>query len=205
MIITEARLSANRRFYGQNELDYQFVPAGYSWVEDYFDYLHGASRPGVSLGEILNVAIVFAFWKKIPVLPADRTWIGLQHQVGGHACNNPSFIATEIFVRPNLYGALRQIARDRWPGGRAGWDGAHYSWGSIPKEAIARYRSELAGMGLSYSGDRLCEGIYPFDATQQNLDVVAEAPLSLASLGVNDNEMANRVEASFLILAPNSD
>jgi hypothetical protein len=160
---------------------------------------------GTSAADMMTVKVVFAFLGSVPELTVTPTWIAIRHQAVGYACEQHRFIATELNARQYLLERLRQIARDRWPGGRAGWKG-HGSLGNLRGNALElnAYRSELTKIGLHYSGEWITEGIYPIDATQANLDALCEEKLSLWELGLGGTDSA-AIRAAVLVLAPNSD
>ena len=194
MEVTERLLSSCRRLYAVDELAYEqlHIPEGdFCWVEKHFDHLLTPWAPQMQEVACVNIAVVFSFLARVPILPLDRTWLALQHQVGGHACMHRYLIATELRVHPDLYDGLRAIARRRW----GSWHGGRTGAAETNEAAVATYRSELADLGLTYSGEWITQAIYPIDASQSNLDRLSDRPVTLAELGVDGDAMAKRLGA----------
>lgn len=220
MLITEEDIADPRRKFAINgklpyhiastrgrTFDFSIPEGSFGWVEGHYGSLRAPWYRGCAPCDLLEIVVLLAFMKRVPKLPAGRQWFALRHQADGLSCGQYYFIATQIVVKASLYSTLRQVARDRYPGGQAGWDGSHFSSSErFPDdELLLDYRSQIAERGLEYSGKWLVESIYPLDASPQNLDILSEDPLTMADLGISTNTDVEDTGAMFLIVTANSD
>ena len=124
----------------------------------------------------LKIVMTLAFTRRIPPLKPGRTWLGLEHQCGGLACEQQRMIATPLNPRPSMISPFLEIARE----GYCGDNGHFYRGAPILASRIVSYFTALARIGLDCecTYPHLTEALYPIDATQDNLDRIAtDAPL----------------------------
>jgi hypothetical protein len=121
--------------------------------------------------ERLEIVLVLAFTRNVPVLKPGREWLALDHQAGGHSCERQSMIATRLTPRPSVLSSLRLIAREGY-GAQNGW----FQRDTVLSSRIVAYVAALARIGVDCecTWSYLTESLYPIDATQGNLDRVAE-------------------------------
>src|SRR5262249_34823732 len=138
------------------------------------------STPGRASAETLEIVLFLAFTHSIPILRSDYEWWGVYHQAGGIATRPFRFIGMRLTLRASIYGAVRQIARDRWHAKR----GNLYTE-RVTARDIAAYSAALENIGLDcdFSYPHLMESVYPIDAVQDNLDRIAENAPLLRELG----------------------
>jgi hypothetical protein len=119
--------------------------------------------------EKLDIVLLLAFTQIVPALKPAREWLGLDHQYGGHTCRHKYMIATRLNPHPSVVSTMRQIARDGWYG-----DFGHFyePWPS----RVSWYTAALSDIDVRCKNTwiHLAESLYPIDATQENLDWVAE-------------------------------
>ena len=187
--------------------DFSIPESSFDWVTDHYGALSAPWHQGCSPCDLLEVVVLLAFMERVPKLPSGRQWYALHQQADGHSCGQYYFVGTQIIPRRSLYPALRQVARDRYPGGRAGWDGSHFfSTEKHPDpELLQAYRSQIAEIGFEYSGNWLVESIYPLDVSQKSLEILTEDSLLLRDFGINSSSDIGATGAVFLVLSENSD
>jgi hypothetical protein len=149
----------------------------------------------------LEIVLLLAFLRHIPVLAGGHRWLALDHQSGGILRHHPQFIARRLMPRASIYPALRKIARDRWPSG----PGDRYSMGDASQ--AARLRSDLGKLGMDCEHTSYCldESVYPIDATPAALGVVTDESLTLSGLIANFDQGFERRNLAIIILTTNSD
>jgi hypothetical protein len=149
----------------------------------------------------LEIVLLLAFLRHIPVLAGGHRWLALRHQSGGIQCHQPQFIARRLMPRTPIYPALRKIARDRWPSG----PGDRYPMGDASQ--AARLRSDLGKLGMDCKHTSYCmdESVYPIDATPAALGIVAEETLTFSDLIANFDPGFERRNLAIIILTTNSD
>jgi hypothetical protein len=129
--------------------------------------------------EKLEVVLVLAFTAWAPELYPGREWLALEHQCGGYSNSAVKMIATRLTLRPSVLPTLRSIAREGFAA-----ESGNFSRTSLLASRIASYVQSLARAGLDCecTWRYLTESLYPIDATQANLDRVAEDELDLQSI-----------------------
>jgi hypothetical protein len=155
--------------------------------------------------DALEIVAVLAFTQSLPPLTRDLIWLGLDHQYAGTDCCHIEFVATRLNVRAEVYPLLRKIARDRWPSGLHDQITTDYAWTKEPLRAD--YRRDLKALGLSCETvvNFFAEALYPIDATQENLDRIAENPPRISDL-ISSNEQSRwGANLVIFILTANSD
>jgi hypothetical protein len=124
--------------------------------------------------ERLEIVLVLAFVRTLPVLRPGREWLALDHQCGGYSCAHEVMIATRLIPRPSVLPALQLIAREGFYAATG-----HFDRHQLLASRIASYVTSLARIGLDCecTWRYLTESLYPIDATQDNLHRVAgDAP-----------------------------
>lgn len=204
VVFNELKIDSNL---GEHLFDLRLERRHYKCLNTYYGAIFNPCSPDCFDPDTLEIVVVLAFWTKIPRLPANREWFALRHQAGGHSCEQYHFVATRILPRSSLYPALRQVARDRCPGGRAGWDGSHFCAAelAVNPDEVELYRSEMAKLHLTYTGSWLTESIYPFDATPENLRVITDERLEMHDFGLIYPDDVKNTGAVFLVITENSD
>jgi hypothetical protein len=151
---------------------------------------------------LLEVVVVFAFVRDVPVLKLGRDWLALKHQCGGLLCERQYMVATRLKARPSIYPSLRQIARDGW----AAEDG-RFSRIDLLASRISNYVAALRRIGVDCecTWRYLTEGVYPIDATDDNLDCLAEDAPKLSDLAVNYAPARYDSNVAIFVLAENND
>jgi hypothetical protein len=121
--------------------------------------------------ETLEIVLVLAFTRNVPVLMPGREWLALVHQAGGHSCEQQTMTATRLTPRRSVLSSLQLIAREGY-GAENGW----FKRGSLRSSRIVSYVAALSRIGVDCecTWSYLTESLYPIDATQGNLDRVAE-------------------------------
>jgi hypothetical protein len=129
--------------------------------------------------ETLEIVLVLAFTRWAPVLNPGREWLALEHQCGGYSNAVIKMIATKLTPRPSVVSPLRLIAREGY-----GAEKGNFDRSQLVASRIASYVAALARIGLDCEASwrHLTESMYPIDATQANLDRVAENAPELASI-----------------------
>ncbi len=144
------------------------------------------------------VVALLAFTHAFPRLSPDVEWDAIAHQSGGLACNHPRFIGTPLSLRPEMRERLEALAARYFEAHRG-----HFYQGSLGASDVIAYAAALADLGLhcerSYS--LLEEGVYPIDATQEHLDLLAVDAPQCAGL-VDDSNYGG---LTIIVLAENSD
>lgn len=152
----------------------------------------------------LQVVPVLAFVQSVPRLKAKPEWMLLRHQAGGYGCEQICMIATRLELRPALKPALDAIAREGY-----GAEAGHFSSSDILASRIARYVNALAELGLDCESSwrLLTESVYPIDATQENLDRVANSAPQLSDIVDWDGSIRVRYSSdpAILLLTDNRD
>jgi hypothetical protein len=129
--------------------------------------------------ERFETVVVLAFTGSAPVLKPGREWHGLDHQCGGYSCEHQRMIATRLDPRPSVLSAMRLIAREGY-----GAETGHFYRSQLLASRIATYVTALQRLNLDYecSWRYLTESLYPIDATQDNLNRIAEDAPGLESV-----------------------
>jgi hypothetical protein len=126
-----------------------------------------------------EIILVLAFAASAPVLNPEHEWLALDHQCGGFVCAHRRMIATRLVPRASILQALRSIARE-------GFDAENGFFGptNLFASRIASHVQSLTRIGVDCecTWPYLSESIYPIDATQANLNRVAEDELDLQSI-----------------------
>jgi hypothetical protein len=123
----------------------------------------------------LEIVLVLAFTRNVPVLKPGREWLALVHQAGGYSCETQGMIATRLTPRPSVLSSLQLIAREGY-----GAENRH----SLLSSRIVSYVAALTRIGVDCecTWSFLTESLYPIDATQRNLDQVAEGAPDLETI-----------------------
>ena len=142
--------------------------------------------------------LVLGFLDRVPPLPPGRRWLALEHVCGGLACRQVPMIATPLTPRPAMQAAFDRLAAET----EAAAAGRFFDARSA-SEAARRCLAQIAELGFSCGPsamERLCEALYPLDATAEALERASEGAGDLAAL-------LARAEAAptLLVLAQNSD
>lgn len=157
-----------------------------------------------AMRERLQIVLVLAFTRSVPILKPGREWLALEHQCGGYACEQQRMVATRLTPRASVLPALKRIAREGLYA-----ESGHFNRRDILASRIADYVASLASMGLDCeaSWGYLSESLYPVDATQKNLNRVAENGPSLELLADWSNVVRARYSKDPVIffMTENSD
>lgn len=147
--------------------------------------------------EGMKIVVLLAFTRSLPELRFDREWLAIYHQCGGHMSNYVSMIATRLRPRALVGDALLRIARDRY-----GEDDGWFSQDGVRASQIVSYSAALAAVGLDcdVTWRFLQQGTYPIDATQQNLDRLAEDAPDLRAIADWRGRAPNRYSRDPVIL-----
>jgi hypothetical protein len=121
--------------------------------------------------ETLEIVLVLAFTRNVPVLKPGREWLALVHQAGGYSCETQGMIATRLTPRASVLSSLQLIAREGY-----GAENGYFNRSSLLSSRILSYVAALKRIGVDCecTWSYLTESLYPIDATQSNLDQVAE-------------------------------
>ncbi len=127
----------------------------------------------------LQIVLALAFVRAVPVLQPGRQWVALTHQCGGYSCEQLSMIATNLSPRPALWPVLKEITREGFAA-----ENGHFYHGSILASRIAAYVGRLKKLNLDCEATwpLLTESVYPIDATQENLNRIAQDAPDLDSI-----------------------
>src|SRR5262249_17995135 len=139
----------------------------------------------------------------VPALKSGREWLALEHQCGGLLCEQQRMIATRLKPRPSMiYPSLRQIARDGW-----GAENGRVNRIDLLASRIADYVAALKQIGVDCecTWRYLTESMYPIDATDNNLNCLAEDAPKLSDLAVNYAPARYDSNAAIFVLAENND
>ena len=120
--------------------------------------------------EKFELLVVLAFTRYLPVLKPGREWLGLVHQCGGHKCEQELMVATRLTPRPSVIPTFEHIVRE-------GFAANHFYRGApVLASRFVSYVAKLTSIGLDCecTWPYLTEGLYPIDATQDNLDRIAD-------------------------------
>lgn len=150
---------------------------------------------GDSLGKVVAL---LAFTEAFPKLSPVREWYAIEHQSGGLVCHQPRFVGTPLVLRQEMRERLEALAARYFEAN----GGRFYRGGLIVSDVIA-YVAALADLGLhcERSYHLLEEAVYPIDATQDHLDLLAHDAPSLNQL----SEGSGYGGLAIVILAENSD
>lgn len=91
-----------------------------------------------------------------------RQWLHLQHQTAGNACHQVFLDAT--ILEPRHYEKINALAKD--------YDDSCLNMWGLTIDTIIEYRerlNELLGVDCNMTFSMLEEGIYPIDATTENI------------------------------------
>ena len=161
----------------------------------------GKDWPGS--GENPGIVLVLAFSKLMPILKPGREWLALVHQTSGYSCEQRRMIATRLEPRPSILPKLESIARDNFFA-----ESGHFDPYDLLASRIVSYVSALRAIDLDCecTWRNLTEGLYPIDATPENLRRVAENPPDLDSVACWDHPRVRYSdEPAIFVLAENSD
>lgn len=181
MIVTEELLAPYRKDgslisidgVSQSLLRYRgtnlFTPTDVAFRSDWAN--HRSAGIGDISSEKLEIVLVLAFTRCVPVLRADRAWLALYHQCGGYSCECETMVATRLTPRASVLSTLQLIAREGFYA-----ETGHFDRGQRLASRIVSYVAALARIGLDCESTwpYLTESLYPIDATQDNLNRVAE-------------------------------
>lgn len=152
----------------------------------------------------LKVVAVLAFRRGLPRLNFDRPWWSIRHQCRGYSNQQIEMIATRIALRPAIIEPLSAIARD----GHFAEMGL-FNTHELLASRLARYVAALDQIGLNCEASwrHLREGVYPIDATQENLDALSDDPPDLRSVVDWGGSPPARCsdDPAILVIAQNSD
>lgn len=157
-------------------------------------------KRGKTAKDVLEVVLVLAFTKTVPVLSPGREWLALQHQCGGINCEQLRMVATRLTPRPSIYAALRDIARE-------GYGISHFNRSDVLASRIANYVEALKRIGVDCECTyrELTESVYPIDAIDENLARVAEDAPNLSDLAADYRPVRFDPNTVIFFLAENSD
>jgi hypothetical protein len=187
MIVTEEILAQYRKAGGPLGIDgrsasrlpdsIKFTSTHEAFRSDWANHRSPGSR-SISK-ERLEIVLVLAFVGTVPALRPGREWLALDHQCGGYSCLHEVMIATRLIPRPSVLPALQLIARDGFYA-----ETGHFDRSQLLASRIASYVTSLARIGLDCECTWRCltESLYPIDATQDNLNRVAEDAPDLDSI-----------------------
>jgi hypothetical protein len=139
----------------------------------------------------------------VPILKPGREWLALVHQTGGYQCEQTRIIATGLEPRRPMLRELESIARENFFAESGRFDRA-----DLLASRIVSYVSALKAIDLDCecTWRNLTEGLYPVDATPENLRQVTENPPDLDSIAYWDYPRARfSDEPAIFFLAENSD
>jgi len=145
-----------------------------------------------------DVVMLLAFTEAFPRLSPAVEWYAIEHQSGGLACHHPRFVGTPLIPRPEMHERLEELARRYFEAA-----GGHFYRGNLGASDVIAYVAALADLGLQCerSYPLLEEGVYPIDATQGHLDLLACDPPSLDRLA----DESGYGGLTIIILSENSD
>ncbi|MGO4670280.1 hypothetical protein [Bosea sp. 2RAB26] len=180
MIVTEEMLAPYRE--GSRPLPWpsECLPTNiYSESSCLFGSIWRPNAAQRGTGEGLQVVPVLAFTKAVPVLSPNYEWIALHHQAGGHYHDHLCIIATVLNPKNDIRSGLNKIAEEHYA--------AENGWmirDELPASRIVRYVNGLSALDLDCESSwrHLTESVYPIDATQENLDRIAENAPNLDDL-----------------------
>jgi hypothetical protein len=189
MIVTENALSPYRtkrgilRISGGDAVyDNSFLPDRFFTPTDLVfrsDWSGPAGKDVRDPKQTLEIVLVLAFTGWVPILKPSREWFALEHQCGGHSCASVRMIATRLRSRQLVLPTLRQIAREGYNA-----ETGHFDHHQLLASRIAAYVATLAKIGVDCecTWRHLTESLYPVDATQANLERVAQDAPDLGSI-----------------------
>ncbi len=139
--------------------------------------------------------------------------LATDHQCGGHSCWAVFYVARPVAISKTMQPDVAALCQD--------YCHAHGGWFmSKPSEAVreffheevAHYRARWAAAGISTNaalgpdGKALMEGVYPLDASPENLSrFLADADAELRALGPLAADPVLRSQLILVTLADNSD
>jgi len=154
--------------------------------------------------EALEIVAVLAFTRHAPVLRPGREWLAIDHQCGGYACEQQRMIATRLNLRPSISSEMLRVAQVGYFA-----ESGHFNRDSLLASRIAAYIAALARIGLDCECTRrfLTESLYPVDATQENLNRIAEDAPDLDSIAHRNGHSRARYsdQPAVFFLTQNSD
>lgn len=111
-------------------------------------------------------------------------------------------LATRLKARPSIYPSLRQIARNGWAA-----EGGRFNRIDLLASRISEYVAALKQIGVDCecTWRYLTEGMYPIDATDDNINYLAEDAPKLSELAVNYARARYDSNVAIFVLAENSD
>lgn len=149
----------------------------------------------------LQAIPVLAFRQFVPILNPALQWQGLIHQCAGLYCYQMRMIATRLRPQPAIAPHLNAIVREYYDA-----DVGFLHQVNLRASHIVSYAAALGRLGLTCetSWSNLNEGAYPIDATQENLDLLAEDAPPLSEIADWSGRQPQDC-AIILLLAENSD
>jgi hypothetical protein len=168
MIIYEENLKVMRDSKGFFCVDARLLSDFISYVDKDFD-LKWYDRSNNE--DEFDGVLLLAFTKFVPPLKPVRQWHAIRHQHGGYGCHHIEMIATRLVPRPEVLPVLKSIAREG-----CGAEGGRFDQDNLLASRLISYASMLNEVGLNCecSWRHLSESLYPIDATQENLQRIAE-------------------------------
>lgn len=149
-----------------------------------------------------EIVVVFAFTQSVPVLKSGREWFALNHQCGGIYCEHLHMIATRLKPHPAIYPLARKIAQEGWAA-----DDGRFNHTDLLASRIGWYLNALTEIGVDCecTWRYLTEGLYPIDATDDNLSLLCEDAPELHELALNYSPVRYDSNPTIFILTENSD
>jgi len=141
---------------------------------------------------------MLAYTTSIPKLAPVLDWCAVQHQAGGHLCDQPHFVGVRLSIREPMIVLLRDLCRRYF-----GAAGGHFYRANVLAGDIVSYVETLSAWGVSCdrSYRLLQEGVYPIDATSEALAILADSPPDLDVV----QDKLDYGGLAIVILAENSD
>jgi hypothetical protein len=175
----------------------------YSTVGDY-----GGHPVPIRFGAFLVWTQPIDFWNEVgPDLPTGALQgsglIYIHHQAGGHACLQLGVVGRPVRLAEGALAWATALCRDYFYSER-GW----FSEGTPARVAAYRERAQSLGLTADLLDNRsagydLVEGLYPFDATDRNLEILLGGlPPALGPI-IENPEICRRM--ILVLLADNSD
>lgn len=100
-------------------------------------------------------------------MAAGRDWFGIQHQIGGMACDQVRVQATLLRPRPEVLAGMIEIEEKGFDGGTGGFGPPSLSECAAYDASLKRLFGGMVGCERSHGF--LAEGFYPLDPTQEAL------------------------------------
>jgi hypothetical protein len=139
------------------------LPAGmFSGAEQLFPELEDESH---------RVVALLAFTQALPLLANGFDWLAVRHQCGGLLCDQRHLVGIRLKLRAVATDWLRSLAEGYFEAAAG-----HFYASNLGASDIVAYSAALAANGVHCERSfRLFEeAVYPIDATQEHLDLLAE-------------------------------